>query len=48
MYIIDTKKDDKYFIITDPLGYSFKIDKSCNDLEDLKMFIGTMNIKEVI
>ena len=48
MYIIDTKKDDKYFIITDPLGGNWKIAKSCNSLEDVKKFIGSSNIKEII
>jgi len=48
MYTIDTKKDAKYFIVTDPLGKSIKIAKSCNTLEDVKKLIGTINIKEII
>ena len=48
MYIIDTKKDDKHFIVTDPLGKSIKIAKSCNSLEDVKKFVGLINIKKII
>jgi len=48
MYIIDTKKDDKYFIVTDLLGKSIKIAKSCNTLEDVKKFVGLENIQAII
>lgn len=48
MYVIDTKKDDKHFIVTDPLGKSIKIAKSCNSLEDVKKLVGLLNIKKVI
>ena len=48
MYIIDTKKDNKHFIVTDPLGNSIKIAKSCNTLEDVKKLVGLLNIKKII
>ena len=48
MYTIDTKKDDKYFIVTDPLGKSIKISKRCNTLEAVKKLIGLINIKKII
>jgi len=48
MYTIDSKSDDNYFIVTDPLGKSIKISKSCNDLEDVKKLVGLINIKEII
>lgn len=48
-YIIDTKSDDKHFIILKEDGKQFcLIAKKGNSLEDVKRFIGTMNIKEVI
>lgn len=48
-YIIDTKSNDKYFVILKEDGTEFvKISKKCNTLESVKRFIGVMNIKEVI
>ena len=48
-YIIDTKTNAKLFIILKEDGKEFcKISKKANTLEDVKRFIGTMNIKEVI
>ena len=49
MYTIDTKKDDKYFIIkNNNTGSEFKISKSCNTLDAFKKLIGLVNIKEII
>lgn len=48
-YIIDTKSNDKHFIVLKENGNEFcKISKIDNTLDDVKRFIGTMNIKEVI
>lgn len=48
-YIIDTKSDEKHFIILKEDGKQFcLISKKGNSLEDVKRFIGTMNIKDVI
>ena len=48
-YIIDTKSDEKHFIILKEDGKQFcLIAKKGNSLEDVKRFIGTMNIKGVI
>ena len=48
-YIIDTNSDEKHFIILKEDGKQFcLISKNGNTLEDVKRFIGTMNIKEVI
>lgn len=49
MYIIDAKSNDKHFIIRYEDGKELvKIAKSCNTLEDVKKFVGLMNIKEII
>ena len=48
MYTIDTKSNDKYFIVTDPLGKSFKVAKDCNTLEDVKKLVGLIHIKQII
>lgn len=48
-FIIDTKTNDKLFVILKEDGKEFcKMSKSANSLEDIKRFIGTMNIKEII
>lgn len=48
-FIIDVKSNDKHFIITKEDGQEFcKISKKDNTLDDVKRFIGTMNIKEVV
>ena len=48
-YIIDTKSDEKHYVILKEDGTQFcLITKSNNTLDDVKRFIGTMNIKEVI
>lgn len=48
-YIIDAKTDEKHFIILKEDGKQFcLISKNGNTLEDVKRFIGTMNIKEVV
>lgn len=49
MYIIDTKSNDKYFIIKNENNEElFKIAKSCNTLESVKRMVGVLHIKEVI
>ena len=48
-FIIDTKSDEKHFVILKEDGKEFcKISKSANSLETVKRFIGTMNIKEIL
>ena len=48
-YIIDTKSDEKHYVILKEDGKQFcLISKNGNSLDDVKRFIGTMNIKEVI
>ena len=47
--IIDTKSDEKHYVVLKEDGTQFcLIAKSNNTLDDVKRFIGTMNIKEVI
>ena len=47
--IIDTKSDEKHYVVLKEDGKQFcLIAKSNNTLDDVKRFIGTMNIKEVI
>ena len=47
--IIDTKSDEKHYVVLKEDGKQFCfIAKSNNTLDDVKRFIGTMNIKEVI
>ena len=47
--IIDTKSDEKHYVILKEDGKQFcLITKKGNTLDDVKRFIGTMNIKEVI
>ena len=48
MYTIDTKSDDKYFIVINPEGFKIRISKSCNTLDAVKKLIGLINIKEII
>lgn len=49
MYIIDTKSNDKYFLVTNTeSGNTIKIAKSCNDLDSVKKMVGIVNIKEII
>lgn len=49
MYTIDTKSNEKYFIvINNDSKNQIKIAKSCNTLEDVKRFVGIINLKEVI
>ena len=49
MYTIDTKSNDKYFIvINNETGNEIKIAKSCNDLDAVKKLLGVVNIKEII
>ncbi len=49
VYIIDAKSDEKYFlVISCETGRNIKISKKCNNLEDIKKLIGTINIKEII
>ena len=49
MYTIDTKSDEKYFIVLKEDGTEFcKVAKSCNTLDQVKKLIGLVNIKEVI
>lgn len=48
MYIIDTKKDDNYFIILKDNKEYMRIGKKTNTLETVKKFIGSSNIKEII
>lgn len=47
-YIINTRIDKNYFLCIREDGKSFKISKIGNTIEDVKKFIGTMNIKEII
>lgn len=47
-YVIDTKKNDKYFIVINPEGFEIKISKKCNTLDAVKKLIGLINIKEII
>lgn len=48
MYTIDTKSDDKYFIVINPEGFKIRISKASNTLDQVKKLIGLINIKEVI
>lgn len=48
MYTIDTKSNEKHFIVTDPLGKAFKVAKDCNTLEDVKKLVGLIHIKKII
>lgn len=49
MYTIDTKSDDKYFIVTNnDTGSKVKISKASNTLDAVKKLIGLINIKEII
>ena len=49
MYTIDTKKDEKFFIvINNQTNISVRVSKACNTLEQVKQQIGLLNIKEVI
>lgn len=48
MYTIDTKSDEKYFIVINPDGFKVKISKACNTLDQVKKLIGLINIKEII
>lgn len=48
MYTIDTKSDDKYFIVINPEGFKIKISKASNTLDQVKKLIGLINIKEII
>lgn len=49
MYIIDAKTNKDYFVIRYEDGKELvKISKHSNTLEDVKKFVGLMNIKEII
>ena len=48
MYTIDTKSDDKYFIVINPEGFKIRISKASNTLDAVKKLIGLINIKEII
>ena len=49
MYTIDTKSNDKYFIIkNNNTGSEVKVSKSCNTLDAVKKLVGLVNIKEII
>ena len=48
MYTIDTKSDEKYFIVINPNGFKVKISKASNTLDAVIKLIGLVNIKEVI
>lgn len=48
-YIIDTKSDEKHYVILKEDGKVVcLIAKKGNTLDDVKRFIGTMHVKEVI
>lgn len=46
-YIIDTTSNETHFIVLKDNEVLCKIAKKCNTLENVKRFIGVMNIKEV-
>lgn len=49
MYTIDTKSNDKYFIVINNNDNTrIKVAKSCNTLDAVKKLVGLINIKEII